>query len=255
MRDKLNPFSLEGKTILVTGASSGIGKATAIECSRMGAKVILLARNEDRLRETMSLLPNPTKVNEYKVIDLTDNDALKAFVKEMSNIDGLFLSAGKGVTKPIKFSGREAFDDIFEINFFAQVELMRELIKKKKLNKGASIVAVASIAATNGIAPGSAIYGASKGALNTFMKYAAVELAPNLIRVNTLCPGLVETPLIHRGTVSDDQMNEVVANYPLKRFGKPEDIAYSAVFLLSDASSWITGTSMAIDGGCTLSTV
>lgn len=251
MNDAHNPFSLEGKTIIVTGASSGIGQATAIECSRMGAKVILIARNEEKLQETFSRLNNESK-HEYYSVDLTNFTELTALVNSVNNIDGVFLSAGKGLTLPVKFSDRDHFNEIFEINFFAQVELIRLLFKSKKLNRDASVVAVASIAGICGISPGNSIYGASKAALEAYMKYAAIEFAPRLIRVNCICPALVNTPLIKNGTITEEQMNEAVEKYPLKRFGRPEDIAYTAVFLLGDASSWITGTSIVIDGGNTI---
>ena len=129
---------------------------------------------------------------------------------------------------------------------------MRLLYKKKKLNKSASIVILASLGGTAVYSGGNCIYGASKAALNSVMKFCAKEFAPRKIRVNSICPGMVDTPLIHRGTVSEEQLQEDMLRYPLKRYGKPEDIAYAVVYLLSDAASWMTGQSMVLDGGMSI---
>ena len=129
---------------------------------------------------------------------------------------------------------------------------MRLLYKKKKLNKSASIVILASLGGTAVYSGGNCIYGASKAALNSVMKFCAKEFAPRKIRVNSICPGMVDTPLIHRGTVSEAQLQEDMLRYPLKRYGKPEDIAYAVVYLLSDAASWMTGQSMVLDGGMSI---
>ena len=127
------------------------------------------------------------------------------------------------------------------------------LYKKKKVSKGASIVLLASMGGTRIFSGGNGIYGSSKAALDSFMKFAAKEFAARKVRVNSICPAMVDTPLIHRGTVSEEQLAEDAARYPLKRYGQPTDIANAAVFLLSGASSWITGTSMIVDGGLSIS--
>lgn len=242
-----NPFSLEGKTILVTGASSGIGQATAIVCSRMGANVIVTGRNIERLNETVSRMQNPDAVQIGA--DLTNADDVENLVASLPLLDGAVLCAGNSTTLPLQFGTREKFDEMFDVNFFAPVELMRLMYKKKKLQKGASVVLVASIGGTHSFMPGNGIYGASKAALNSVMKYAAREYSSRKVRVNSICPGMVDTPLIHRGTITEEQLLEDAKRYPLGRYGQPEDIANAAVYLLSDASSWVTGHDLVIDGG------
>lgn len=246
-----NPFSLEGKTILVTGASSGIGRATSVSCSKMGASVIITGRNKERLQETYNeMLPNDG--HQQICADLVTEEGIAKLLNSVPKLDGLVLCAGKGVTLPLQFASREKFNDIFEINFFSPVELLRLLYKKKFLNKEASVVFVSSIGGVYSSLPGNAVYGASKSALNSIMKYAAREFAQRKIRVNSICPGMTETPFIHRGTLTDDDFSKDMEKYPLKRYGNPSDIANGILFLLSDASSWMTGQSLVIDGGYTL---
>lgn len=247
----VNPLNLQGKTLLVTGASSGIGKATAMLASKLGANLVLVARNVERLNETLSELAG----DGHSAIsaELTDEEQLIRIVESVPNLNGAVFCAGKGLTLPVQFCDRERFDEIFNVNFFSTVELMRLLYKKKKITKDASIVLLASMGGTRIFSGGNGIYGASKAALDSFMKFAAKEFAARKVRVNSICPAMVDTPLIHRGTVSEEQLAEDAKRYPLKRYGKPEDIANAAVFLLSDASSWITGTSMIVDGGLSIS--
>ncbi len=248
-----NPYSLEDKTILVTGASSGIGKAIAIEASKMGATVVITARDTTRLQETFVQLEGHSEREHKQIIaDITDENQFKALLAEVPILQGLVLCAGKGLTLPIQFATREKFDDIFNVNFFAPVELLRMLFKKKKLEKESSVVMLASLGGTRIFSGGNGIYGASKSALNTVMKFAAKEFAARKVRVNSICPGMVDTPLIHRGTISDEQLLEDQKRYPLGRYGKPEDIAYAAIYLLSDASSWITGQDFILDGGISI---
>lgn len=250
MLDSHNPFSLAGKTVLVTGASSGIGRACAVEASRMGAAVIACGRDKDRLSETLSLLEGND--NRSFEGDLSDPAGIDRLIKEVPALDGVVFSAGKGLTLPFLFSTREKFDDVFNINFFSPIELLRLLAKKKKLNQDSSVVFIVSIGGTYVHSAGNSVYGASKSALQSMVGFAALELAPKRIRVNGICPGVVNTPLIHSGALTDEQLKADMENYPLKRFGEPSDIAYGAVYLLSDASSWVTGTSLVIDGGITV---
>lgn len=244
-----NPFTLQGKTILVTGASSGIGKETAISCSKMGAKVIITARNKERLQETFNLLEGEN--NLQITSDLTNDKDINRLVSIVGKVDGVVLCAGKGKTLPVLFSNRNEFDDIFNINFFSPIELLRLLARKKCLNSNSSVVVITSIGGTKKITPGGAIYGSSKSALSSMVQYFAIELAPKKIRVNGICPGMVETPLIYRGTLTQEQYDTDKAQYPLKRYGQPVDIANGVIYLLSDASSWVTGQSLVIDGGIT----
>lgn len=242
-----NPFTLAGKTILVTGASSGIGRATAIECSRMGAKVVISARNIERLNETLGEMDG----EDHLVLagDLTIQVDLESIVNALPKLDGVVMCAGVGNTTLIPFATKDKVQKLYELNFFSQIELLRLLVKKKILKKESSVVPICSIGGISGFSYGNVIYGSSKAALKSWMKFASKELGIKKIRVNVICPGMVETPLIHRGAITEEQLNEDKKNYPLGRYGKPEDIAYGVVYLLSDASSWVTGTSLVIDGG------
>ena len=241
-----NPFTLKGKTILVTGASSGIGQATAIECAQMGAEVVITGRDTERLQATADLVGN---LKAQIAADLTNQEDVERLVAALPPLDGAVLCAGNSTTLPLQFGSREKFDEMFNVNFFAPVELLRLMYKKKVLQKGASVVLIASIGGTHSFMPGNGVYGASKAALNSLMKYAAREYASRKIRVNSICPGMVDTPLIHRGTITEEQLVEDAKRYPLGRYGKPDDIANGAVYLLSDASSWLTGHDLVIDGG------
>lgn len=245
-------FGLKGKKVLITGASSGIGKATAILCAHLGADLIITGRNEERLSETETIIRSLNDNISSFCGDLTNVGFIESIIKTVSNIDGLVLCAGKGLTLPVQFCSRNGFNDIFETNFFGSTELMIYLYKKRKINKGGSIVGIASMGGTQVFSGGNSIYGASKAALVSYLKFAAKEFAPRKIRVNTICPGMIDTPLIHRGEVTEEQFQLDMQRYPLKRYGKPEDVAYSVAFLLSDASSWITGSSLVIDGGLSL---
>lgn len=245
-----NPFTLEGKTILVTGASSGIGQETAIQCSKLRAKLIITARNEERLKETLSQLDG--EGHQVIIAELTNPTNVEELVSKVDKLDGVVLCAGKGMTSPFPFSTRKKYDEIFNVNFFAPVELLRLLVKKKKLQKDASVVFVSSIGGNGSYSLGNGVYGASKAAINSTMKFCARELAPKKIRVNTVNPGMVNTTLIQGGAISEEQHKLDMEKYPLKRYGEPEDIAYGIIYLLSDASSWVTGHSLVIDGGITI---
>lgn len=245
-----NPFSLEGKTIFVTGASSGIGREISVQCSKMGAKLIITGRNEDRLKETMSMLEGAN--NSYLIADLTDDGAIKDLVASLPILDGVVLCAGKGGTTPILFATPDKFQDIFKTNFFSPIELIRLIVKSKKIKKESSVVNIVSIGGTHSFNPGNSIYGTSKAAYNSMIKFLALEFAPKKIRVNGICPGMVETPLIKPETLTQEQLDIDKDSYLLKRYGKPEDVAYCAIYLLSDASSWVTGQSIIIDGGKTV---
>lgn len=245
-----NPFTLEGRIILITGASSGIGRTTAIECSRMGARLIITGRDSDRLDEVCHELEG--NGHQTIIADLTQEDQVECLLSQLPVIDGVVLCAGQGTVVPFKMADRKKIDPIFEINYFAPVELMRQLIKKKKLANESSVVFVSSIGGVDSITIGNSIYGASKAALNSAMRFCALELAPKKIRVNSVCPGMVNTKLIKGGAVSEEQHQIDMQKYPLKRYGEPEDIAHGIVYLLSNASSWVTGHSLVIDGGYTI---
>lgn len=248
----LSPFRLDGKRILVTGASSGIGRAAAIECARAGAAVcILTGRNEEELHHTAELIPSST-LTEICVCDLTDSAAVERMVKEFDAIDGVVCNAGINRMRTLPFCTEKDLADIFNVNCFSPILLMKQLIKKKKLSAGASVVFTASISGYSNVSVGNSVYGASKSALTAYMKYAALELAPKGIRCNAVHPGRIETPLIHNGVTDDEDMRRDIERYPLRRYGRPEEVAYSIVYLLSDAAAWITGTDLVIDGGRSL---
>ncbi|MBR4008847.1 SDR family oxidoreductase [Fibrobacter sp.] len=245
-----NPFNLEGKTILITGASSGIGRATAIECSKMGAKIIACGRNKERLENTLELLQG--KDHKLFLGDLRDLNGIRSLVKNVTSIEGLVLAAGKGLTVPFLFSKPEMFNDVFANNFFSHAEILRLFAKKKILRPSASVVIIVSVGGTNIFVPGNVVYGTAKSALNSLVRFAAMELSNKRIRVNGISPGMTETPLIHEGVITEEQLEQDKERYPLKRYGQPEDIAKGAVYLLSDASSWVTGHTLVIDGGISI---
>ena len=245
-----NPFSLEQKTILITGASSGIGRQTAIECSKMGANVIVTARCEERLNETLSQMVG--EGHKMIIADQTNQTDIELLISQIDQLNGLVLCAGKPKTLPFQFCTRENFDEVFNINFFAPVELLRLLVKKKKMAKESSVVFVSSIGGVRAYGASNAIYGASKSAVDSVMKTSARELAAKKIRVNSVNPGMVDTKLIHVGVISEEQLEADKKTYPLQRYGNPIDIALGIVYLLSDASSWVTGHPLVIDGGKTI---
>lgn len=245
MAELFNPFSLQGKQILVTGASSGIGRGIATACAKMGATVILNGRNKERLQEVFSLLP----AGEHAIADadLADKDAVANLVDAMPKLDGVVQCAGVANRIPCKSIIQEDIDYVINTNLEAPILLQAQLLSKKKINKGASIVYIASRAAESP-SMGNAIYSASKGAIISYAKCLALELAPRLIRVNCICPGMVWTDMI-TGVLSEEDLKVAEEKYPLKRFGQVEDIANLAIYLLSDASSWMTGESISISGG------
>ena len=244
--ETFNPFSLYGKTILVTGGSSGIGRGIAITCSKMGANIILNGRNQMKLESTFAQLDK----GNHKIIvaDLTDNESTRRMVEMIPELDGVVHCAGIGQRILCKMVSENDVDTIMDINYKAPVLLQAELLKQKKINKGASIVFVASIA-TWSPSVGNAFYSASKGAVVSYANCLALELAPRKIRVNCISPAMVWTDLILQDGVEEEQLKEDENKYPLKRYGRPEDIANLAVYMLSDASTWMTGSNVKISGG------
>ena len=241
-----NPFSLEGKTILVTGASSGIGRGMAITCSKMGATVIINGRNIAKLKETESMMEPDRAI--IKSGDLTDDSTLSSLVSELPKLDGIVHCAGMGQRIPCKDIESSNVDAVMNVNFKAPVMLQSELLRQKKLNKASSIVFIASIASWSP-SLGNSIYSASKGAIISYANCLSIELAPRKIRVNCISPAMVWTDLILADGTDKEQLLEDEQTYPLKRYGQPEDIANLAVYMLSDASSWMTGSNVNITGG------
>lgn len=247
----INPFSLEGKTILVTGASSGIGREIAIVCSQMGARVVISGRNEQRLDETLQKL---TGNNHIKIAaDMTKEDAIENLVDAVPLLDGFSNNAGITKVVLVKHIKRATFNDILTTNTIAPIILTQLLLKKNKINKGGSIVFTSSLSGVYCVHYGESMYAASKGAISGFAKGAALDLAKVNIRVNSVCPGIIQTELFQTNAVlTPEELQEKQKFFPLKRFGQPSDVAYAVVYFLSDASSWVTGADLKIDGGYTL---
>ena len=245
-----NPYSLEGKTILVTGASSGIGKVTAVLCSKMGAHVVITGRNVERLQETFQELEGDE--HQQIIAELTNEEDLKRLVEEVPLLDGFVNNAGIGSKTPINFIKQSALQNILDVNTIAPIMLTKMLLKKKKLQKGASMVLTSSISGVCSVDIGNTLYSVTKSAIDGFMKNAAKELAEKGIRVNSVNPGMVDTPINDYSNVSEEQIQADLLRYPLKRHGKPEEIAYAIIYLLSDAAAWVTGTALKIDGGYSL---
>ena len=248
-----NPFSLKGKKILITGASSGIGKAIAIECSKMEASVIITGRNLQRLEQTLSLMDKEGSGHQMIISDLSLESSVTELVSTINvNLDGIVHCAGFTIPKPFKFYDKEDLDSMMSVNFNAPFWSTQTLLKKKKISKGASIVFISSISGVWVSYMAGSLYSATKGAINGVAKGLALELASKNIRVNCVNPGMINTAILDSGVISDEQLKEDAQKYPLKRYGKPEEVAYGVIYLLSDASSWTTGSNLLIDGGYTL---
>lgn len=246
-----NPFTLTGKIILVTGASSGIGAAIAIECSKMGAAVIITGRNSDRLQETFSQLDNQGEAEHQSIAaDLSTNDGITAFVAQLPKLDGIVHSAGFLKKLPFKFINEKAWDETLSVNLYAPALLSQLIVKKNILKPEASVVFISSIA-SKVASFGNISYMASKGAVNSLSRGMALELAAKKIRVNTIEPALIKTKLTE-SALSQEDMENYLQKFPLGRFGEPEEVAYAAIYLLSDATKWVTGTAITVDGGVTL---
>jgi NAD(P)-dependent dehydrogenase (short-subunit alcohol dehydrogenase family) len=245
-----NNFSLSGKTILITGASSGIGKATAIACANLDANVITTGRNLIKLKNTFDLLVG----SNHRMIpfDFEENN-LNDFISTLPQLDGIVHSAGIIDSIPYQFTNEKKLEKVMNINFSIPFHLTRLLLKSKKINKNSSIVFVSSISGISITAVGHAAYSASKGALSACTRVLALENAPQQIRVNSVCPGMVKTEMIYNNPAytKDDLLADEKRNYPLG-YGNPENVAEPIAFLLSNAAKWITGSNIIIDGGASI---
>lgn len=248
-----NPLALDGKTVLVTGASSGIGRSTAVLCSRLGARVILTGRREATLEEARAEMENPTS-HLVEPFDLSEIDAVPEWIKGVraratTPLDGLVHSAGISVTMPIRVSNRKNIDNMMVPNAYAALALLRGISAKGIAAESASVVLLSSVASISG-SPGLVTYAGTKGALNAIVRSAAKELGPKRIRVNAIAPGYVETPMYEEMKATTP--GEVIRRLEEQHFmgiPKPEEVAVMAVYLLSDAARVVTGTMMVIDGG------
>jgi NAD(P)-dependent dehydrogenase (short-subunit alcohol dehydrogenase family) len=248
----MNPYSLKDKTFLITGASGGIGRACAIAASYLDAKVIITGRNENRLNETFTLL-NGNNHQKFTT-DLATEEGISSIVNGISNIDGIVHSSGIVKANPVRFIREEEMNEIFQVNYQSPVMLTNDLLKQKKINKSGSIVFISSIS-SHFAYKGGALYTGSKAALNAFSKVLALELSQQKIRSNVILSAMVRTNIFSQAeqAISKELMEEHGKQYPLG-FGEPEDIANAVTFLLSNASRWITGTEIVMDGGLTAGT-
>ena len=241
-----NPFSLEGKTILVTGASSNIGRQIAVKCSEMGAKVIATARNEERLKETLGKMTG--EGHQIVQSDFSDVEQIPALVGQLPELDGIVMCAAVFRTTPIRNNRRKYTEEMFKTNTFANIDLVQLLLKNRKIKDGGSILFISSVAAYRPYA-GNALYSATKGAINSFCQVLAIEQSNRKIRANCVSPGIIQSDMeVKDWAVTQEELDKEEARFPLG-FGHTEDIAYAAVYMMSDASKWVTGTNMIVDGG------
>jgi NAD(P)-dependent dehydrogenase (short-subunit alcohol dehydrogenase family) len=246
----MNNSDLINKNILITGATSGIGKQIAIASIAYGANVIFCGRSEERLVQLNNLFGDK---HQYIKVDLALDEEINALSDIDIKLDGLVHCAGIMKTLAAKFVNREALHEIMNTNFYAPTLLTSNLLKKKKINKGASIVFISSIGGNFIASKGNAMYSASKGAVNGYAKVLALELSGQSIRVNTINPGMIKTEMWSPETssISQEQILEDEKRYPLG-YGEPTDVAEATVFLLSNKSKWITGSNIVLDGGFTI---
>lgn len=237
---------LKGKSVLVTGASSGIGMQAAISISKLGGTLIITGRNVDKLKETMALLEG--EGHQMLAADLIIDEDRAALVDMLPTLDGLVQCAGIVGPTPAKFIREEDIKKMFGINYRTPVLLTAAILQKKKLNKGGSVVLMSSVVTQSPYFGGS-LYSSTKGAIEAYSKNLALELVDRKIRVNCLSPGLVNTPLITdpakeaNPEIVDDSLQRYIAKYPMG-IGEAEDVANAIVFLLSDESRWISGANI-----------
>ena len=238
-----HPFHLHGKSVLITGASSGIGRAAAIACAQAGASVILSGRDRERLDASLALLA-AGGAHRAIVADLTDPAQLAALAEQAGMLDGVVHSAGVTGFAPVRMLQQGLLDTVMGANFTAPVLLTQKLLYRKSLNNGASMVFLSSLAAHTGTV-GVGAYAASKAALEGFIRSLALEIAPRGMRANCVAPAMVATPMV---STDPDFLAEKSRHYPLG-LGRPEDVAHAVLYLLADASRKVTGISLDLDGG------
>ncbi|CAG8867881.1 3-oxoacyl-[acyl-carrier-protein] reductase FabG [Pseudomonas fluorescens] len=244
----LSAFGLHERTILVTGASSGIGRQIALSCAGAGATLVVTGRSSERLQALLDELGGAP--HRMLVADLNDEAQVDALSKEVGKIDGLVHSAGISALSPLRMASREHIESQLATNVIAPMLLTRYLLARQAVRNGGSIVFISSISAHIGVR-GVGAYSASKAAVEGLARSLSIELAPRKIRVNCLAPGLVQTPMLDAALATTGNLDATVARYPLG-IGQPEDVANATIFFLSQASRWITGRALVLDGGHTV---
>lgn len=247
---EFNQFSLNGKTILITGASSGIGAATAVECANQGAHVVISGRNTEKLQAVFNQLNG--EGHQVLACDLCRIEDVENLCNLLPELDGIVFCAGITRTIPVKRIKQNDINDIFSTNLTSPITIVNQVVKQKKINKGGSIVFISSISSSYADM-GNSVYAATKGGLISFAKVLALELAPKGIRANCIRPGFVAGTGMTEGLtrLTEEQIDLERQKYPLG-FGEPIDITNGIIYLLSNASKWVTGTTLTIDGGITL---
>ena len=244
----MKPYDLTGKRILVTGASSGIGRACAVCAAALGASVVMTGRRADALRETLSMCVGSG--HQIFAGDITSPDFVRELAESAGKIDGLVHAAGIAPMCPVGMLDKDAVDSVMGVNYYSFLELMKYYSKKKYRGERLSVVAVSSVSSATGWAGGVAYCG-SKGALSASVRALAMELATKGARVNAVCPSNIKTPLYDAGASDmndEDALKELIKKQPLG-LGEPEQVAWPVCFLLSDAASFITGVNLPVDGG------
>lgn len=254
MADQFNPFSLEGRNILITGASSGIGRQCAIDCSKMGARVVAIGRNEARLSATLDQMEG--KGHACYTYDLSNLDGIKPLVEQIvaenEKLGGIICAAGVERTKPFKLFSPMDYEEVMTVNTLSAFELVRHATSVKCFDQTGGVIFISSI--TSIIArTGTAAYSASKGALVSGARVFAAELAKRKIRVNCISPGTILTPLMQNylSQLSDEDYRKRIGGFPLG-LGETTDVSSACIWLLSDASRWVTGQNLVVDGGYTI---
>ncbi|MFI3296135.1 MAG: SDR family oxidoreductase [bacterium] len=245
-----NPFTIANKKILVLGGSSGIGRSVAIECSKMNASVVILGRDETKLREVLNEMNEGS--HSFIVCDLLNQDEFITKILYLDSFDAVVCAVGIGLTLPFRFTKKDVLERVMDTNFMAPVLSVHSLLKHKKINNSSSVVYLSSIDGALTGHVGNSIYSASKAALIGMARSQAVELASKGIRVNCVSPARVDTPFLSRSSITNEQVEENKKLYPMKRYATPEEIAYYILYLISDASTFTTGSNLVIDGGFTL---
>lgn len=238
-----NPFSLEGKTIMVTGASSGIGRATAVECSRLGARLCITGRDAGRLDETFRAMEGDGHIQ--LTADLTDERQIADLVAGLPMLDGVVHSAGITQFMLVRHIGMDDIRDVLDANLSSIILLNRDLINAKRLNRGVSVVFLSSVMHSTNFTAGYTLYSASKAALVSVSQMLGLEISSLRGRSNVVSPGAVNTPMVE---LYEDYVEKDSTRYQLGH-GKPEDVAWACIYLLSDAARWVTRTELTVHGG------